>query len=94
MSMLKKYVFNASHVLYYEPLEVPEDLTYEKKKPKMVFWKENSKSLHQKDTFSKDPVEESCNWISIIGARRRNDFKVSTTLSKRLDYLIRGRKFF
>lgn len=29
MSMLRKYVPNPSHVVEYEPLQLPDDLTYE-----------------------------------------------------------------
>ena len=41
VSMLKKYVFDPSHILNQEPIEVHEDLTYEEK-PIKIFDKEKN----------------------------------------------------
>ena len=86
VSVLRKYVFDATHVLPAQPVELSEDLSYEEKPVQILDEKEQV--LRNKVIPLVSPMEKSRDRGSNMGAEGANDETVSIFVCLEVDCLL------
>ena len=79
VSLLRKYVFDPSHVLSHELLDMKEDLTYEERLMQILDKKEK-RVEKQENSTSEALVKEFRSGGSYMGKRRRNENQISRVI--------------